>query len=636
MVELVPVTEEDLVKVKTAPAEDEGYDWLGLARATGQGLFNLGDEITAAFRTIGSDATYADLLQEERQSLRDFKKSNPGTALTAEIISSLLIPGGWAMKLLKGGKYLRGAVVGGGEGALFGAGAAEGDLADRAKSAIVPGMVGTIATPAVMKGMDAIGRKIAPPITERAKRIIQQEADDAGVRLPDYYPADHLQSAIRPATARELPLAEGDVVGDIPALQGLGVASTKYSDRRFKTQELLEERAEAERADVNRSLRDLFKTYNIDAPEKLSALKTRLNQTSDLRYNTAYDAVPTVRVSTDLRGFFDPDDLTPFVRSIYKDGKDTVDELIKGKIPGWTEADRLPAKIEDFIANDTMTMRSAHQLAKNMGDKAYPTNVGAEIGEKVFAYRGVRKDYVDILKELNPEFAKAVRADELFYIQKEAVDDGFQFLSQPVLEIQKKMASYDPAVREMAQTAYRSGILSKINSSRKSEKQSLAKFIQARSDIKKRLQATFPDQQSYNQFITKVDRLVRQRKTHDWLFAGSATQPKLDQSEMKMLHDVSAGLFFGPVYPMIIGLRKVLKKHGAKIDRQTRAQINRMLFDNPRGAAAMIQEILSPTARPRGRLAQRATAYTPVTAGLLAEQMNEPVGGLLNLQEPLQ
>ena len=88
MVELVPATEEDWASVKTAPAEDEGYDWLGLARAAGQGLFNFGDEITAAFRTIGSDATYADLLQEERQALRDFKKSNPKRQPVARVEQS--------------------------------------------------------------------------------------------------------------------------------------------------------------------------------------------------------------------------------------------------------------------------------------------------------------------------------------------------------------------------------------------------------------------------------------------------------------------------------------------------------------------------------------------------------------------
>lgn len=636
MVELVPATTEDLASVKSPSAEDEGYDWGGLARAAGQGLFNLGDEITAAFRSIGSDATYADLLQEERQRLADFKESNPKTALTAEIISSLLIPGGTAMKLLKGGKYLRGAIVGGGEGALFGAGAAEGDLVDRAKSAIVPGMVGAVVTPSVMKGMDAIGRKIAPPITERAKRIIRQQADDAEIKLQDYYPDATIHSAVRPTTSRQMPLDDGDVVGDIPAFQGLGVASTKYGDQRYKTQTILEERAAAERADVNQTLRDSFKTYNIDAPEKISALQNRLDQTSNLRYTTAYDAVPTVRLSTDLKGFFDPDDLTPFVIKSYEQAKATVDELIKGKIPGWTEADRLPAKIEDFIANDSITMRSAHQLAKNMGDMAYPKNLGAEIGEKVYAYRGVRKNYIDILKELNPEFAKAARADELFHIQREAVDAGERFITDSVSDIKKIMASYDPAIREMGQTAYRSGILSKINKMRKGDKQSLAKFIQGRSDIRVRLEATFPDQKSYNQFITKIDRLARQKGTHDWLFTGSATQPKLDQSEMKMLHDVAAGGFFGPGYVAVMGLRKILEKHGTTIDRQTRAEINRMLFDNPRGAASMIQEILSPTVRPRGRLAQRTTAYTPVTAGLLAEQMNEPVGGLLNLQEPLQ
>ena len=56
MTELVPVTAEDIAGFSTgAQNEEEGYDWLGLARAGAQGLFGLGDEITALARRFGSD-----------------------------------------------------------------------------------------------------------------------------------------------------------------------------------------------------------------------------------------------------------------------------------------------------------------------------------------------------------------------------------------------------------------------------------------------------------------------------------------------------------------------------------------------------------------------------------------------------
>ena len=254
-----------------------------------------------------------------------------------------------------------------------------------------------------------------------------------------------------------------------------------------------------------------------------------------------------------------------------------------------------------------------------MDDMAYPKSA-LDVDEKVMAYRARRRHFNQTLKAINPEFASANQPHEMFMIQKEAVKKGQAFMGRPVEQIKKDMASYDPEVREMAQVAYRSGMLSAINKARRSGKSSLAKYIQDTPSLKDRLEATFPDRARYNQFITRVDRLVRQRGTHDWLFTGSPTQPKLAQEgAVSGAGDLAAGLYFGPGYAGITGMRALLRKHADKIDRQTREELNRMLFHNPEGAAKMLHEILSPTARPAGALARRAAATMPLMPGLLME-----------------
>ena len=171
MVELVPATAEDLAGITTASTEDDGYDWSGLARAAGQGLFALGDEVMALARMVGSDLTYTDLLEDERRRLREFKKAHPGHALTAEIVTSVLIPGGTAMKLLKGGKYLRSAIVGGTETELYGAGAAEGGLAERVKTGAMVAPIGAVASP------DVSGRRKGTAHCDRASEALNSPGD---------------------------------------------------------------------------------------------------------------------------------------------------------------------------------------------------------------------------------------------------------------------------------------------------------------------------------------------------------------------------------------------------------------------------------------------------------------------------
>ena len=162
-----------------------------LARAGFQGLsFGFGDEIEAAVRSaFDSGKSYAEVVKEVRGQIESFRDRNPGAAYTTEIAGAILptivasfIPGGQAViagtgarisqgvRAIGGGKKAqRAAQVAAGTGsqsALYGAGAAEGNLAERLPSAAASGAVGAVAGPVV--------DKVAPAITAGARDLIRR------------------------------------------------------------------------------------------------------------------------------------------------------------------------------------------------------------------------------------------------------------------------------------------------------------------------------------------------------------------------------------------------------------------------------------------------------------------------------
>ena len=169
-----------------------GSAFTDFARAGAQGLsFGFADEIEAAVTTaFDSGKTYAEVVKDVRGQIESFRQRNPAAAYSTEIAGAILptiaaqfIPGvgqvataGRAQQLAKaagfgflGPKGLRTAQVAGTSGAqsaLYGAGAAEGDVIDRLPSAVTSGVIGAVAGPVV--------DKVAPAITAKASELIKK------------------------------------------------------------------------------------------------------------------------------------------------------------------------------------------------------------------------------------------------------------------------------------------------------------------------------------------------------------------------------------------------------------------------------------------------------------------------------
>jgi hypothetical protein len=176
---------------KTAPVGERttGDVAMDFGRAAAQGVsFGFADEIEAAVRAaFDSGKTYAEVVKDVRGQIDSFRQRNPAAAYGTEIAGAILptiaaqfIPGvgqaataGRATQLMRSAgmgagsqRVARVAGTSGAQSAIYGAGAAEGGIAERLPSAAASGAIGAVAGPVV--------DKVAPAITAGAADLIKK------------------------------------------------------------------------------------------------------------------------------------------------------------------------------------------------------------------------------------------------------------------------------------------------------------------------------------------------------------------------------------------------------------------------------------------------------------------------------
>jgi len=139
-----------------------------IGRAVGQGFtFGFGDEAEAFARALyakfldGDDfnTAYNETVKEIRDDIKEFREDEPVLAYGSEIVGAIPSSIGAGAKLAQLGiKGLKNPVI---QGAVYGAGAGEGNPVERVPDALLGGVV----SGAVSKAL--------PPITEGAKKLIK-------------------------------------------------------------------------------------------------------------------------------------------------------------------------------------------------------------------------------------------------------------------------------------------------------------------------------------------------------------------------------------------------------------------------------------------------------------------------------
>lgn len=623
--------ELERLRKEVGPLEPSWWDKVeGFMRFAGQGAtFGFSDEITAGLRWIGSDLSYEDLRDEERQKLKNFREQFPGIALTGEVIGGLLIPGfgvaGTAGKLgLKGAQQVarRGgigklATAGALEGGLYGAGASEAemrpwddiDYEQAAQDIGVGAVTGGVASPLVGQATKMVGRRFrgVNPNQRQAGKLIEREFE-VSETSPDIY---------RRGGAEEL--SGSDVLADAPVLQGRAIQSLKAPGARYQSRKLLRDRLGEERGNVNAELNRLMNTWDEDADEVIEGVFLKLKQTAPQDYAKAYS-----NTSVNLSGLFSSntaDGLRAFERNAYARAREQVDDWIaaaqKQKDLGWSEADRLPESIDEFMKGSTATTRALHQIKKSMDDVAY-----ADDGTD--AYKKLTQQFNDGIKKQNPDYATANKSYEIAMRQKDAVQLGKKYNLRSAPKIRSELAK----LPEDAQMAYRSGMLKAVNEARPLEKSSLADYLAGNAKIKKKLRAAFTDDASFDEFISGAERMGRQRETNRFLFGGSPTHERLEMAGglEAAMENAAPNLAYGMEVAAAGGISGILKNRKALGAERTLHELNKLLFRHPGGPQAALDEAYRfANADERRYLAQMmsagaARAGAGQTVGLLGPQ----------------
>lgn len=192
---------------------------MGMARGVAQGAtFNFADELEGLARSMVKGDSYDDEVSRVRAEQNRFRQQEPGLAFASEMAGAV-VPGIGAARfvtqgargasaLARAGSAVSGAeqasrlaragslaariaASGGGSGALAGAGAAEGDVADRLPAAVVGGGLGAVTGYAAGKTANAVARRLAPrlpglasPAEQTSLSRVIKAMDEAGV-TPD-------------------------------------------------------------------------------------------------------------------------------------------------------------------------------------------------------------------------------------------------------------------------------------------------------------------------------------------------------------------------------------------------------------------------------------------------------------------
>jgi hypothetical protein len=153
--------------------------------SVGQGvLMGFGDEIEAGIKSVFSEKDYNEIVKEVRSEIDAYRKEFPKTAITTEIIGSIVpvvvasvLSGGTATgpsAASTSGRVMQAIArnpvkTGIGQGTLYGAGVAEGNPIERLPSAAISGGVAGLA--------GGVGKLVLPTVTPAGRKLIKEGAN---------------------------------------------------------------------------------------------------------------------------------------------------------------------------------------------------------------------------------------------------------------------------------------------------------------------------------------------------------------------------------------------------------------------------------------------------------------------------
>jgi hypothetical protein len=576
-------------------------------RSAAQGVtFGFADELEAALRSgsiSGSD--YERIRNQLREQQKQFGYDYPFVSGSSEIGGAITAPFA-GMKMLGRsapavqeaitgtttmGQIGRGTAMGATTGALTGVGTAEEDIG---RQAAASGVVG-----GVLGGFLPIGVKYSTGII---KNILTASGIGDQPTAASKLIANALQKDKISADEAQAILLEMDRIGvprpvlaDISkSMQDLAYSSYVIpSSQKAETARFLESRLIDQPSDIVKGLVDRAGLgKNVNGYEYLTFLAENQQKAAAAKYPKAYN------VSIDARDF-----------RKYVDRPVFAEAYQEAQRRAGVYGQNLPA-LEQIRNAQFVPTNVLHQIKIGL-DRVVESNTDKITG-KVSSYgrdvASVRKEFNDLIKEKNPEYARANKEFADNERIKSSFETGQKYQSLDYKEALDKLKKMNDSEKE----AFRLGMMADVNSRLENFKGGDFSRQIFKSDKQKSLMRyAFTDSKKYDEFISYVDALANQSKTAKGLMGGSQTGERLAISESS---GKAAQLAQTYATSGLTGAALDLLRQGAArtkgISSETASELQKRLFNaDPMEQAAIIAELKARKTRP-------PTALTPASSAL--------------------
>lgn len=454
-----PIPEDMALREKAKNYYTKNDMGAGLSGAGGfaqGGTFGLSDEITAALQSLRPNLTYDQALAIERGRLDAARATHPVAAYGGEVA------GGVASGLATGGNFVgsaktlpsmmgRSALVGAGQGAIYGYGAGEGGAGNRVKSAALSAAIGGgigAAAPAVGQGIKLGYRAVANPIAAalnipsptRAARGVYTALKRSGMTAED------VQAALNSAKAEGQGMFTiADALG--PSGQGAlnGAARTPGAAKQ-EVVDFLTNRQGGQGDRLGSFLADALGSPDTAVQRAASLTAARGNAA-----NAAYDAARTGAAPADIRGALSviDDRLRPMSKGmgISGDGIDAILSRYRGRLAVANPRKGVSSvELSDFNRVLGVKQDLADEIGKAV--RSGENNKARELGKLKDALDAALEQASPAYRTANDEFARASRVID-------AIDAG-KAATSPRVRAADTVQAFGKMTPEQ-QAAFRSG-----------------------------------------------------------------------------------------------------------------------------------------------------------------------------------
>jgi len=516
-----------------------GDSLAGGARALGQGVtLGFGDEIEAGLRTgFGLLGDYDKTVKNVRGNIKNFREENPLLSLGLELTGGLATGGLGAGRVAgtalgrniinKVGTTGFGGAVGATEGAIAGAGSADGDLGDRAVGALGGGALGLgfgTALPSVInlggkalnRGAYAVGLKSDDAIQKGADEKVLQAfnrakltPEDVQKSLDDALIPDTMIADVGGEATRRLSRASANVSGE-----GADIATKALDERQLGLGDQI--------ADDVGSILGGNKS-SVEALEEI-ADRQKLNANND--YDKAFnlDGKPVTVNSDKLKDFVN----LPAFDEAFDQARNLA------KLDGFS----FPDKINDFSKQANFSLKELHYIKMGVDEVlglAKRGNSKTSIGKGL--QRGLNKKRAEFIKIIDDASPK-VNGESSYKIARnkfagdakmaEAVEEGEKFFKYKPEELDRIISKMSASEKEAFRIGVADALRAKVENTR--DLADAGKKIFGNKRQRNQLKATFPDAKSFEMFEKRMIERANQTITRARTGAnqGSRTAPLMD------------------------------------------------------------------------------------------------------------